>query len=353
MSDPATKFRKIIQELPSQSKIAVITQDNPDPDAMGAAWGVSFLARRLNPTVTDVQIFYGGAISHPQNRTMYNILNLPMQKIKALNPDEYNLVILVDAASTGKKNVQSTSVQPDIIIDHHLDNPEGDYLLKDIRPIGAASTIVTSYMQEYGIDLESRDEDTSDELKRVATGLLVGIKTDTNELTSPNTTPLDFQCYEYLLSLVDRKKLYQIINYTLPPYLYHLKAIAYKDMEIQHSVVVAGVGIISPSQRDAISIIADELLRMEGIETVVVYAIIDDRIVASVRTKNDGIEMNAFCHQIFGEEYSGGKRGCGGASVPLGFLTLDDTSNEKTRDSVWEAVRAVVSHRVFRTAASG
>ncbi len=92
---------------------------------------------------------------------------------------------------------------------------------------------------------------------------------------------------------------------------------------------------------------------MEGIETVVVYAIIDDRIVASVRTKNDGIEMNSFCHQIFGEEYSGGKRGCGGASVPLGFLTLDDTSNEKTRDSVWEAVRAVVSHRVFRTASSG
>ena len=183
MSDPATKFREIIESLPPQGKIAIITQDNPDPDAMGAAWGVSFLAQRLNPSLAGAEIFYGGAISHPQNRTMYNVLNIPMNKIRQFQPEEYSLIVLVDAASTGKKNVQSTSVKPNIIIDHHLDDPEGEYLLKDIRPIGAASTIVTSYMQEFGIDLESREEDRSDNLKRVATGLLVGIKTDTNELT--------------------------------------------------------------------------------------------------------------------------------------------------------------------------
>ncbi len=353
MSSPASRFREIIEGLEPGIQVAILTQDNPDPDAMGSALGVSYLCSRLNPEIDEVNIYYGGAISHPQNKTMVNVLGLPMRKMKTFVPEEHGLVIVVDVASTGRKNLQSTDVKPDIIIDHHRDDPDGDYLLKDIRPIGATCTIVTSYLREYGLDLESNEESSLDNISKIATALLVGIKTDTAELTSPNVTPLDFQCYEYLLKLAERKKLYQIINYTIPHYLYQLKATAYDALEIQHAVVVAGVGIIPPSQRDAIPIIADELLRMEGIETVVVYAIVGDRIVSSLRTTNDGIEMNSFCHQVFGEEFSGGKMGCGGAAVPLGFMTPDDNSTEKTRDSVWEAVRAVINHRVFRVASNG
>jgi len=352
MTHPAQRFREILEGLDPQTKIAILTQDNPDPDAMGSAFGVSFLCRRLRPDLAHPDIFYGGAISHPQNRTMVNILSLPMRKMKQFRPEEYQIVILVDVASTGKKNLQSTNVKPDIIIDHHRDDPEGDYLLKDIRPIGAASTIITSYIREYGLEEDSGEESHIESITSVATGLLIGIKTDTHELTSPNVTPLDFQCYEYLLKLTDRKKLYQIINYTIPKYLFSLKAEAYRTMELQNSVVVAGLGVISPTQRDAIPILADELLRMEGVETVVAYAIVDNRIVASLRTTNDGVEMNSFCHQIFGEEFSGGKLGCGGASVPLGFLTPDEQT-QATREPIWDAVRAVVNHRVFKVASSG
>ncbi|HAA54174.1 MAG TPA: hypothetical protein DCE42_05430 [Myxococcales bacterium] len=352
MTNPASKFRDIIENLPPYTKIAILTQDNPDPDAMGAAFGVAYLCRHLNPELQGTDIFYGGTISHPQNRTMVNILGLPMRKMKQFNKDDYQIVVLVDVASTGKKNLQSTDVKPDIIIDHHRDDPEGDYMLKDIRPIGAASSIVTSYFREFGIDLETGDESGINDVSNIATGLLVGIKTDTAELTSANVTPLDFQCYEYLLKLTDRKKLHQIINYNIPGYLYQLKAEAYRTMESKHSVVVAGIGIIPPQQRDGIPIIADELLRMEGVENVVAYAIVEDRIVASLRTTNDGIEVNSFCHQIFGEEFSGGKMGCGGASVPLGFLTPENQAGE-ARDNVWDAVRAMVHYRVFRVASSG
>lgn len=352
MTNPATRFREIIEGLTPLTKVAILTQDNPDPDAMGSALGVAYLCRRLNSEIGSADIFYGGTISHPQNKTMVNILGLPMRKMKQFREEDYQLVIVVDVASTGKKNLQSTDVKPDIIIDHHRDDPEGEYLLKDIRPIGSAASIVTSYIREYGLDLESGEDNGTDSVSNVATGLLVGIKTDTNELTSPNVTPLDFQCYEYLLKLTDRKKLFQIINYAIPSYLYQLKARAYQDLEIKQSAAVAGVGIIKPSQRDAIPIIADELLRMEGTETVVAYAIVEDRIVASLRTTNDGIEMNSFCHQIFGEEFSGGKLGCGGAAVPLGFMAPGDHS-ETAKVSVWEAVKAIINHRVFRVAFGG
>lgn len=312
--------------------------------------GVSYLCHRLNQDIEKVDIFYGGTISHPQNRTMVNILSLQMHRMKNFVPEDYAIVILVDAASTGKKNIQSTNVKPDIIIDHHRDDPNGEYLLKDIRHIGAASSIVTSYFRDYGFGMDSdAAEDGTYALADIATGLLVGIKTDTMELTSANVAPLDFQSYEYLLRMTDRKKLYQIINYSVPHYLYPLKAAAYHDMEIHHSVVVAGVGLIPPSQRDTIPIIADELLRMEGTETVVAFAIIEKNIIASLRTTNDSIEMNSFCHQIFGEDFSGGRMGAGGAMVPLGFLVPE----ESTREQVWEAVRAVVNHRVVKIASSG
>jgi len=318
---------------------------------MGSALGVTYLCKRLNADLGSVDIFYGGTISHPQNKTMVNILGLPMRKMKHFNADEEQIVILVDVASTGCKNLRSTDAKPDIIIDHHRDNPDGEYLLKDIRPIGAAASIVTSYMREYGLDLESGEDNGIDGVSNVATGLLVGIKTDTQELTSANVTPLDFQCYEYLLKLTDRKKLYQIINYAIPPYLFQLKAHAYENMKTQHSAAVAGVGIVHPNHRDVIPVIADELLRMEGTQTVVAYAIVEDRIVASLRTTNDGIEMNSFCHQIFGEKFSGGKFGCGGASVPLGFLAADDAT-ETARDAVWEAVRELINFRVFKAASN-
>jgi nanoRNase/pAp phosphatase (c-di-AMP/oligoRNAs hydrolase) len=353
MNSPASKFRSIIEGLEPEARVAILTQDNPDPDAMGSATGIAYLCKRLNPALHEAEIFYGGAISHPQNRTMVNILGIKMRKMRQFSKELYDVVILVDVASTGKKNLQSTDVAPDIIIDHHRDDPQGEYMLKDIRPVGAAASIVTSYIREYDdIELVDGGGNSLDNFASVATGLLVAIKTDTNELTSQNVMPLDFQSYEFLLKHADRKKLHQVINYSMPYFVYQLKARAFEAMEVKHSVAVAGIGIIPGSQRDGIAVISEELQRMEGVETVVTYAIIDDRLSASVRTTNDSIEMNSFCHQIFGEAHSGGKMGCGGASVPLGFLTPIEIS-ENAREQVWEAVKAVVHHRVFKVASSG
>lgn len=49
----------MIQNLPLQSKVAVLTQDNPDPDAMGLAFAISYLCRHLNPDIQGTDIFYG------------------------------------------------------------------------------------------------------------------------------------------------------------------------------------------------------------------------------------------------------------------------------------------------------
>lgn len=65
---------------------------------------------------------------------MVNLLGLPMRKMKLFRPEEYQIIVLVDAASTGRKNLQSTNAKPHIIIDHHRDDPDGEYLLKISAP---------------------------------------------------------------------------------------------------------------------------------------------------------------------------------------------------------------------------
>ena len=66
--------------------------------------------------------------------------------------------------------------------------------------------------------------------------------------------------------------------------------------------------------------LAVDRLGMEGVTTSVIFAFINDRVVASVRSKNPSFEVNSQCQRIFGKEFAGGKQGAGGASVPLGVL---------------------------------
>jgi len=61
----------------SEEPINVIMHNVPDPDAMGSAIGVQFLLRKLGK---DSQIYYGGEISHPQNKTLVNVLDAVLNK---------------------------------------------------------------------------------------------------------------------------------------------------------------------------------------------------------------------------------------------------------------------------------
>ena len=331
-----------VKDLKRGDKIAIFTQDNPDPDAIGSAHGLSWLLRKINPGVA-VTVFYGGEISHPQNRTLVNLLNIQMKKVDAQKDySEHALKIFVDVASAGKKNLQSVDVEPDIIIDHHEDNPDGDYLLKDIRVVGATATIICEYIRELGFDLSQESEEES----KVATALLFAIENDTGNLVSENTRPLDAECFLYLLERVDINIITNVRDYPIPRYFFEMERTANKNKKILGSVLVTGLEYLKADRRDGLPYIADKFLRMEGIETVVVFGIIDDHLVASLRTTNKSISLNNICHTLFGEAYSGAKTRSGGARVPLGIIAPQN-ADESVRTMVWEALKTKLTVEIF------
>ncbi len=70
-----TKINDLVSSLSDDKRrVCIMTHDTPDPDALGAAFGMQWLLKKKFDVSSS--IFYGGEISHPQNKTMVNTLNL-------------------------------------------------------------------------------------------------------------------------------------------------------------------------------------------------------------------------------------------------------------------------------------
>lgn len=330
-------FKQLLESLPEGRQVAILTQDNPDPDAIGSALGVqricSSLRQDLKPT-----IYYGGYISHPQNQTMVNVLGINLREVAELDEaKEERFVILVDAANTGQKNIQSTSIPFQAVFDHHEDRPDGEVDFVDIRKVGATCSIITEHLYHLGVNVGPN----------LATALVFGVHNDTQHLTSVTTSPLDFAALQFLQPKVDGAVIKEIENYPLPTYIFELEQRATEAKRVQGSVLVAGLGFLEGSKRDGIPYVADRFLRLEDIETVVIHAIVENRIVASFRTINDKLDANDFVQKVFEAKHAGAKSGSGGAQVPLGWLTPGDDLDEGTRNLFRRYVNEFVARKVF------
>jgi nanoRNase/pAp phosphatase (c-di-AMP/oligoRNAs hydrolase) len=337
------KFIEKLEALdPSKDKIAIFTHHTPDPDAMGAARGLQWLLSKKFGLQSE--IFYEGEVSHPQNKTMVNILDLHLKTLDDVNLDAYDLKISVDST---EKNCPTKNI--DVVIDHHRISSNADLTL--IEPIGSASTLICELIK----DLEVSFEDEIDQ--DVATALFIGIRVDTAELISETTTDRDFEFFKFLSNQVNRKKLASIIDYPIPSYFFELeRELNREDAEgncinqtVDGSCFVGCVGIISQTKRDFIPMLADKVVRMEGVQTSVIFGIVEDKIVASIRSQNSSLDVNAFAQTIFGKEYGGGKLGSAGASVPLGIFGFNGIPNE-LRKTLWSSIKEVVFYKVIHVA---
>jgi len=286
---------------------------------------------------------YSGEISHAQNRTMVNVLSIPLtNKDEIVNiTEEFDIFITVDVLP---ERCLDKDIPCLMAIDHHRTTTKNAEIT-DIRAVGATSSIIWDYMQKEDIHFEASND--QDEI--VATALLMGIKTDTSDLVSENITDLDFQAYRHLLEHVNRRHLSAIISYPIPPHFFELRSNLDHEENIQSDggVFVGGVGYISASKRDALPALAEERARAEGIETAFVFGIIGDNIEVSVRSVGLSVDVNALCQKLFGKQYAGGKMGAGAAKVPMGLLAPDSSTPIEVKEKVWQAVKERMIDRIF------
>lgn len=322
------KMNEIFGSLNKEAPVAILTHDFPDPDAMGAAAGFAVLLKEIYGL--NSRTFHLGTISHPQNKSLKNILHITLEDGKNFKPENVSAVVVLDTDATGTGMKDKTD-QVDVRIDHHNMARDNDPKLLDVRPVGATCSLIWEYLTEFNIDLSKYPE--------ISSALVLGIRTDTADFTTENTADLDIKAFSSLLPFADKAMMERINKFPLPKFSFEVEAKAFKDKEIKNTTLASFVGDIS-SHRYIVAAIADRFMRIECVDTVMVLGLFNNDIIASVRSDDSRVDVDDLVSKIFGRQYGGGKEGSGGASFPLGsgFEMLKD---KETRDA---AIKEVVEN---------
>lgn len=328
-----TKIRKLEEIVkPHVGKKFVISgRGVPDPDSIACSFAHQKILKHFGIESTIIHV---EEISHQQNRAMVKLLGFDLLKIEEnnLNFEDFTGYSLVDSQFPDDMLITPLKKIPLIsVVDHHITEREINSEFQDIQTaeIGAASTIYSEYLRELELLQPNFEFD-----KRLATALMHGIRTDIGQ-DLLKAQPRDYESLAYLSKYADSGLLKKISEQNLSEKTMKTIADAFDNRIKISNYSMAGVGIIKPSERDAIPQSADWLLLEAGVNTALVYAIIKSNgksyIDCSFRTNDDGVSPHEWIKQAFlelkdeGVGTYGGRGEKGGFKISLGiFASLID-----------------------------
>lgn len=330
-------------------KVAIFTHNSPDPDAIGSMMGMSWILKKVYDV--EVNCFYDGHISHPQNQRMCNLLDPEMHFVNTCDIGQYAYKIVVDTIPCHACLPEGVSpADIDLVVDHHKEVPNGGFkgIYMNLKA-GSCCATVYQLIKEYDVAFEDDNERDS----KVATAMMIGIITDTEYQTSDDTTPYEHEAYKGLFDFRSSTALKQITRYKHPKEWVQARAcVAMKGHDcIKDGILIHGIGFISASNRDLIAAVADEMLSWENVETSVAFAVVDgDRIEGSVRSSNAAIAVPSLCKELGGQfegGSGGGKLGKGSFKYSLGNCEVKSNDSE-LKNKFWEYIEYKELQRILR-----
>lgn len=341
------KVKKILDSKPK--RVAIFTHANPDPDAIGSMMGFQWL---LYKNEIESDLFFCGEFAHPQNQAMVNLLDPGLIRVVNYDSEIYDLNVLVDTvpnhAGLGDKTCSF-----DLVIDHHKETVDPDFkgLFVNLKA-GSASGTVCALLFKLGLEFEPDVETDS----RVATALMVGIATDTDNLMSADSSEYEFAAWAKLFPYRNIAAMAKIISWERPKLWVDIEAEAAKSSQTVEGIAVVGLGIIPKKHRDIIADMASQMIQWENVSTAVAFAVVDgNRIEGSVRSKNASINVSLTCQEL-GQERSGsggGKLGKGAYSYDLAGASISDDDDDETKQKTWDLFNDKEKKRIFRIIKNG
>ena len=301
----------------------VVLQGYPDPDNIASGLAHKFLAKAFDLETT-LLCFH--EVSHQENRALVKRLEIDLHLYSEkfdLRP--YATCAFVDTQKIDSPIADKLEGKPIIsFVDHHKRLGDIPAEFVDIRE-DAASTcaIYTEYLRaQYPQGLNSSET----EHVRLATALMHGIRSDTLALLEASR--LEFEAAAYLWPCIDQALLRKISAQSMAPPVMDMIHKALERKQVLDNFIFTDVGFVRHEHRDGIPQTAEFLLQREGIDTVLVFGIVDGKTIdGSLRTRSDTINPDTFLKKTFGldEEkqsyYGGGNiKDKGGFQIPLGFL---------------------------------
>ena len=298
----------------------------------------------------EVDVVYEGRISHQENLALVNLLSIDLIRFSDGVPlDRYDGAVYIDNQGTTTRladRLGDAEIPALAVIDHHAPQGVLQPEFTDVRPVGAAATIVIDYLRSGEI-LELDPDDTNH--VKLATALVHGLRTETHGLVRAGAEEL--LAAAYLSRLLDPELLEGIMRVQRSHGTMDVIETALSDRLIRGGFSLAGVGYLRHADRDAIPQAADFLITEENVHTAVVYGIVQgegerELVVGSIRTSKVTLDVDQFLKGALGSDlqgryYGGGREGAGWFEIPVGFL-------EGTQDSEHMRLKWTTFNRQIR-----
>jgi len=265
------KLRHFYDQFTTNDHVLILI--NADPDAIACAIAVK---RLLWHKVAGITISNINVIERPDNIAMVRLLGVKLVHVDEIDENKFNRIVMVD--SQADHNESFTRFRPDVIIDHHPDTGAKAPFV-DIRPnYGAASSILTEYLRAAKIKPSAK----------LATGLFLGIKTDTNNFKR-QTQIEDVRAFQYLFKYANIHLARKIEQAELRLDFLKYFRTALESRRIRKGKVFVYLGtVVNP---DVCVLIADFFMRVNSVQWSIISGVYENKLIVIFR--NDGIRKNA------------------------------------------------------------
>lgn len=306
MADSPTKNTLVglLQVLEGPASLVILPHDNPDPDALASAAALKYLVHHL--LNKDAVIAQGGIVGRAENRAMLTYLNIDLQPVGEVNLGGGVQVALVDTQPGRSNNSLPVGVVPTVVIDHHPAYAEyQEVKFLDLREqYGATSTIMTEYLRESHLAMESK----------IATALFYGISAETQDL-GREATAADIGAAQFLYPFTNKRRLAKIENARVPQVYFRAFHEAIERAVIYQGVVVS----ILPEVQypDMVAEVADFLLRLDEAEWACAIGTFAGHLHVSLRTTDRELNAGDVLQRVLGSHAAGGHDMSAGGRIRL------------------------------------
>jgi len=302
-----------------RGRILIVLHDNPDPDCLASAMALRHLF--FMKLGQESVIAFSGIIGRSENLLMATELEIPLTPLEIIELDDFKVICMLDTQPGTGNNSLPEEARVDLVIDHHpLRETTRECRWLDVREdYGVTATILYEYLlaQDVGVS------------PKLATAIFYAIKSDTQDLGREANRP-DREAYLRLFPLTNKRLLYQITNPRQPIEYFRTIRRTLDNAKIYGNVVVANMRKVDFPE--LVAEMADFLLRLDEIDTVLCMGEYGNEITISLRT----IKQELNCGEIAKRLVSG--YGLAGGHALMAGGKIDRQSGEPEALPALEAI---------------
>lgn len=310
----------------SLSPLLILTHDYPDPDAISAAFALSYLAQHFYGITC--RIVYGGVIGRSENKAMVKILKIPVRKVRPEYLKKYRNIAIVDTQPKFENNSFPEKRRAALVIDQHASTakPLADLALVDTE-CGATCVIVAQALLMHKEPIPVK----------VATALVYGILSDTLDLYRAKRADV-IQTYLSIVPFCDMRVLAQIQNPSRSRKFFITLHRALSGAIFHRRLLVSHLGFVE--NPDLVSQMAEFLLIYEDAHWTFCTGRYRKRIYVSLRTSKPNVQAGEILRAIFDNPREAGGHG----AIAGGSYRISKNPTEEA----WQQAETNLQIRLFK-----